>query len=326
MGTAIGVARADSIHTCPVIPHVGGPVTPPCSPNVRVNGVPVARASDRAACAGGPPDFIVTGASAVRANGLPLARIGSLTMHGGSVVDGSVTVNVRAGGGSAGVRLGAAKETSIRACQAMRAGRHPPPGAVYPPGDPRAGRQIPSNTPGQSYNNCSIESSRLILFRATGVYLTQEQMLKLAFQRGDAQIEQRLVPGKPFPRLEPDERPQNLYESGGANFRQNQDLLGVYGVSTSWHLETVGNVAQAVAEKRGVITAHRAADLWASPRQAGYHAVVVSAVTFDDKGQVASFTTIDSGLGDCAREVPVQRFDDSIRFLTMMTATDEAIW
>ncbi|HYD44694.1 MAG TPA: PAAR domain-containing protein [Phenylobacterium sp.] len=84
-------ARFTDMHTCPmvtgVVPHVGGPILPPCSPNVIVGGLPQARVFDLCTCAGGP-DTIIKGSATVLVNGLPAARMGDMTVHGGVIVTG----------------------------------------------------------------------------------------------------------------------------------------------------------------------------------------------------------------------------------------------
>src|SRR5438093_870082 len=51
-------ARLGDPHVCPmitgVVPHVGGPILPPCCPTVLIGGMPAARVGDLALCAGGP--------------------------------------------------------------------------------------------------------------------------------------------------------------------------------------------------------------------------------------------------------------------------------
>jgi uncharacterized Zn-binding protein involved in type VI secretion len=88
------------MHACPMvtpgvppIPHVGGPILPPCSPTVLIGMLPAARVTDQALCVG-PPDVIVKGSVTVLINMLPAARIGDLTAHGGAIVVGLPTVLV----------------------------------------------------------------------------------------------------------------------------------------------------------------------------------------------------------------------------------------
>src|SRR5215471_9555498 len=82
-------ARFTDNHTCPMwtglVPHVGGPILPPCSINVLTVGLFQARLADFLFCAGGP-DVIAKAASTVLVNGLPAARLTDLTVHGGMIV------------------------------------------------------------------------------------------------------------------------------------------------------------------------------------------------------------------------------------------------
>lgn len=91
-------ARVTDMHTCPMstpgtppVPHVGGPILPPCAPTVLVGGLPQARVTDMATCVG-PPDMIAQGAATVLVQGLPAARLGDTTVHGGVIVAGMPTV------------------------------------------------------------------------------------------------------------------------------------------------------------------------------------------------------------------------------------------
>ncbi len=57
-------ARVTDMHVCPMltvlVPHVGGPIIPPCSPTVLIGGLFAARMTDMATCVG-PPDVIAMG-------------------------------------------------------------------------------------------------------------------------------------------------------------------------------------------------------------------------------------------------------------------------
>ncbi len=83
------------MHVCPmvtgIVPHVGGPILPPCAVTVLIGGLPAARITDLATCVG-PPDMIIMGSTSVFINYLPAARIGDNTMHGGVIVLGCFTV------------------------------------------------------------------------------------------------------------------------------------------------------------------------------------------------------------------------------------------
>jgi uncharacterized Zn-binding protein involved in type VI secretion len=88
-------ARVTDMHVCPmvtgVVPHVGGPILPPCCPTVLTGSLPQARVTDMATCVG-PPDVIVLGSFTVLVGGLPAARLGDSTAHGGAIVQGLPTV------------------------------------------------------------------------------------------------------------------------------------------------------------------------------------------------------------------------------------------
>ncbi|MEX2301088.1 MAG: PAAR domain-containing protein [Bryobacterales bacterium] len=88
-------ARVTDMHVCPMVtvlvPHVGGPILPPCCITVLTGKMPQARVTDMAVCVG-PPDVIVLGSFTVLVGKLPAARIGDMTAHGGVIVMGFPTV------------------------------------------------------------------------------------------------------------------------------------------------------------------------------------------------------------------------------------------
>jgi len=88
-------ARASDMHVCPmvtgIVPHVGGPILPPCCITVLTGSLPQARVTDMAVCVG-PPDIIVLGSFTVLVGGMPAARMLDLTAHGGTIILGLPTV------------------------------------------------------------------------------------------------------------------------------------------------------------------------------------------------------------------------------------------
>jgi uncharacterized Zn-binding protein involved in type VI secretion len=74
-----------------VVPHVGGPILPPCCITVLTGKLPQARVTDMATCVG-PPDVIVVGSFTVLVGKLPAARLGDMTAHGGVIMVGFPTV------------------------------------------------------------------------------------------------------------------------------------------------------------------------------------------------------------------------------------------
>ena len=93
-------ARLGDMHVCPLatpgtppIPHVGGPILPPCCPTVLIEGKPAARMGDMALCVG-PPDTILMGSTSVMIGGQPAARLLDPTVHGGKIVTSALTVMI----------------------------------------------------------------------------------------------------------------------------------------------------------------------------------------------------------------------------------------
>ena len=122
-------ARLTDLHACPMVtarvPHVGGPILPPCHPMTLIAGLPAARIGDLAFCAG-PPDTIVTGAFTVLIAGKPAARIGDSCVHGGKIVMGCMTVLIGdsgAGSSGSGGSGGAQSSTAHPFVETMSAAR-----------------------------------------------------------------------------------------------------------------------------------------------------------------------------------------------------------
>ncbi len=103
-------ARLTDMHTCPMatgpVPHVGGPILGPGCPTVLIGGLPAARVTDQAVCAG-PTDVIVRGSTTVLIGNRPAARIGDNTVHGGVIVVGMPTVIIGEAGAGGGTSFSA---------------------------------------------------------------------------------------------------------------------------------------------------------------------------------------------------------------------------
>ena len=88
-------ARVGDMHVCPmvtgIVPHVGGPISTPGAPTVLISSMPAATATSMCVCVG-PPDLIAAGSGTVLLGGLPAARMGDQTAHGGTIVLGAPTV------------------------------------------------------------------------------------------------------------------------------------------------------------------------------------------------------------------------------------------
>ena len=78
------------MHTCPMSdgpkPHVGGPITGPGIPSVRIGGKPAAVAGDMATCTGPSDNLLPPDGVSVLIGGKPAVRVGDTTAHGGVIM------------------------------------------------------------------------------------------------------------------------------------------------------------------------------------------------------------------------------------------------
>lgn len=288
-------ARKDDNHICPSVtpgsppvPHVGGPVQPPCSTNVQTNNLAQARGTDKLTCSGGPPNFIVTGSGTVLVNNLPAARLTSKTMHPppGFVVGASR--NVLVGGPDAGVTLGNPAAGQVECLKAA------------------AGRA--SGSTKQSYGNCAIESSRQIINRTTGANVDEQTLLDSAINSHNA--DDSTVPS----------------EKGGQSSAQTANVLNANGVPTSTQAQNMDNIQQAVAEGRGVISGHDVAVLW-GPDHTGGHAILVTGIEYGPDGRPRTVHVNDTGKNppNCDFSYDVATYQNSLDNDSLVV-TNNPIW
>jgi uncharacterized Zn-binding protein involved in type VI secretion len=62
-------------------------------PTVLINKLPAAHVGDMLVCVG-PPDSIIKGSATVMIGGMPAARMGDQTAHGGQIMIGSFNVMI----------------------------------------------------------------------------------------------------------------------------------------------------------------------------------------------------------------------------------------
>lgn len=117
-------ARLTDMHACPMVdgvkPHVGGPVTGPGAPTVLIGGMPAAVQGDMCVCVGAP-DTIMMGSAGVKICGKPAARMGDMTLHGGSILAGCPTVLIGETGSGAGGSGGQSQQKSTQTGAAQAA-------------------------------------------------------------------------------------------------------------------------------------------------------------------------------------------------------------
>ena len=171
-------ARLTDMHTCPMvtpgvppIPHVGGPILPPCVPNVLIGMLPAATVGDMCFCVG-PPDAIAMGSPTVFIGGKMAARMGDPTMHGGVITLGCPTVLIgESGSGGAG-------------------------GGVKPPPYPSQTDQSTQNTITDNGNGVNAKANSLVHISGTANetdrLLVVNELGKLSNKRLDALIEKNV--------------------------------------------------------------------------------------------------------------------------------------
>lgn len=111
---------------------------------------------------------------------------------------------------------------------------------------------------------------------------------------------------------------------GGTNPESRQTLLKEYGVESTLERPTIDNIKNFVSEGRGVIISVDAGKLWGQSSAIGYgHAVTVTSVVLDTKGNSLGFYICDSGTGgqDSAKFYLAQQITDSLSGRPMNVTT-----
>ncbi|PVV12335.1 MAG: hypothetical protein B6D77_05575 [gamma proteobacterium symbiont of Ctena orbiculata] len=311
VGDMIFCSLPQVIPAVPPVPHApppGLPIIPPGALTVLIGGKPAARMGDMSLCVTPVPvpNPIVRGAFPVPIMNMPAARMTDSGTHPGSVIMPPCcpTVLIGLSGTTGNPRLG------LEDCQAAAAGRNPPPGTLDNNGNP-----VPSGTTQQSYNNCGVETSRLLINRSNGSNLTQEGLLNWAMGNGIAS-----------------QTPGNLFASGGTNPAGRRSILNQNGVASHLESRNMANLELSVSQGRGNIVTVDSSTLWsngATPPSTGDHVVNVIGLEYDDNGDVTNVIITDTGTGQCQQSVPIsvwnQATDPAIGSWQTVV-TDDPIW
>lgn len=237
---------------------------------------------------GGQSTKVVSGSTTVRFHGEFAARVLDDSGHQGKLAIGSGNVVI---GGPRGTGcLGAGNKT----CAKMADGRK-------------------SGASHQSHGNCALECVRQILRQAKGANVDEDELLNYALQKN-------LSTNNPGKR-----------DHGGTHWRSSIQLLSEFGVEAE-----IGpnpppvdplHLKQALLERKGIIAQVNTGHLWQDP-DAGPHAVVVTAVECDERGNVVAVFINDTGLGTCGQRLPIGMFLAAMRAEggSPLITTKEAIW
>ncbi|MEW8077457.1 MAG: PAAR domain-containing protein [Candidatus Thiodiazotropha endolucinida] len=313
VGDTILCSLPQVLPAVPPIPHApppGLPIIPPGALTVWIGGRPAARMGDMSLCLTPipVPNPIMRGAFPVPIMNMPAARLSDQGTHPGSVIMPPCcpTVLIGLSGVTGNPRLG------NQACQSMAAGRNPPPGSTN-----STGNAIGSNTPGQSYNNCGIESSRQIVQQATNANPGQETMMNTAIANNNAS--QATVGTPSSPGGAPVTAQNQAFFSGGTTPSQQASILTNNGVpsSTIPATSTGAQLSQyetALSQGRGVIANGDVSGLPGWGTQTGQHAVLVTGYEYDDNGNITHVIYNDTGIGACNQRATAAQFQN---FLTI---------
>ncbi len=334
-------ARVGDTVTCPVpqtgapgthAPPPGLPIAPPGAPTVLVGNKSAARMTDSSVCAAPAPtpNALASGAFPVVISAQPAVRMTDPGTHPGSIIMAPCcpTVLIGLSGISGNYQAG----NSV--CRRMPAGRNPPAGATSP-----NGAQLGANTPGQSYNNCGVESVRQILHQR-GSNVGQEALLNSAIATTNATQPAIGSPSPGNPGTPVTAQNQAWY-SGGTVATGQAAILTNNGVpATATPPPAGGNqitdYQHAVAQGRGVIGR---VDVQGLPgwNQSGAHAVLITGMEYDDDGNLTHIRYSDTGIGVCDQRATVAQFQKAMDIDTAvstaggfaldgMTTTDAPIW
>lgn len=290
-------ARVGDDHSCPMTqpngsPHVGGPILAGAT-KTEIGDALATRLEDKASCIGAI-DTIAQGAMPVPIEGKAAARQTDPTEHGGAIVEGEPTVLIGLAGTVGNVFVGK------KLCEAAPDGRS---------GD-RAN---------QSYNNCGVESSRMIVNQVADTPVTEDALLQSAIdnawasdKNGDGLIQ---------------------FEDGGTLPENQAALLQNNGIGASTMNVNALDLQTALANGQGAIVQLDAAVIWGGGQPAeSWHAVQLTGITYDDNGEIVSYTINDSGTGECAKEYDKKTFEDALKAYRWnethdsAVITDEPIW
>jgi len=300
------LACATPQATPAALPHapMGVPITAFGAPTVLIGGKPSARMSDFSLCPSPVPvpNAILKGAFPVPIMNMPAARMSDqgTPPHTGVILPPCCpTVLIGLAGTTGNVNAG------TKTCQNMAAGRSPPATARDSAGNP-----IASNTAGQSYNNCGIETSRQVINHMGG-NATQEGLFNQAI--GALNASQPAIGSNQGGTIVTAQN--QAFFSGGTSDTQQARILSSNGVpaSTIPATPTGAQLSQyelAMSQGRGVLSGGDVSGLPGWGGQSGSHAVLITGYEYDDAGNLTHVTYNDTGLGVCGQKITAAQFQN----------------
>jgi hypothetical protein len=139
----------------------------------------------------------------------------------------------------------------------------------------------------QTGMNCALQSSQQIIRASNGKNLTEAQMIASGTTSA------------------------NYNPKTGTNANRVPDVLKAEGVKAKNMPNKPTEIQSALAEGKGVISAHDAGKLWGN-KATGGHAVHVTSVVKDANGKVTHYVINDTGTGHVGRKVTAAQYEGSL--------------
>ena len=178
----------------------------------------------------------------------------------------------------------------------------------------------------REYNDAS---NRILVNRADGASLGADVDIERQAREARERQKQRAESA----RATPDYKDPNRAQAGGTLPDQQRDVLGRYGILTREMSQDVTSpedmkeLENAVAHGHGVLVGVDSRELWNIPSHlpAGGHAILITAVAYDENGEVTGYVTNDTVMG-CGRPVTRSQLRASLRPDLKATVTRDPIW
>jgi hypothetical protein len=105
---------------------------------------------------------------------------------------------------------------------------------------------------------------------------------------------------------------------------QRQTILAENGIESHQEPATLDNMENAVREGKGVMTTHKAGQLWGDGTP-GNHVVVVTGMEYDDDGKLVKVVYNDTAVG-CHQTMDKDKFAASLTPDVNMNVTEQPVW
>lgn len=116
-------------------------------------------------------------------------------------------------------------------------------------------------------------------------------------------------------------------QGGGTTPKERKELLKQMGIESHLEVASINAIAKRVAEGRGVIVSVRSEKLWGDDNSKGLHAITVTSVMKNQRGEICGFFVCDSGTGgvDSAKFYTADELNNALTPKRPMNVTSNII-